>query len=178
MRQGRRTELPSWRIRLVLMVLLGLWGLDGINSFMALLRHSPLLYEPSNTVRLITGVGSGLALGILLYPIYHFAMWQPIDERRVLEREWHLAILLLAGGAGVAILLTWESAPFPFWTVVLTGAVAIALTLVNAVLIALLGHREGFATQWTEIAPYLAAGFTASVLETGLLACVRQLVAG
>ena len=178
MREGRRAELPSSRIRLVLVALLGVWALDGLNSFSGFVRGSPLLYEPSNAVRLVTGVGSGLALGILLYPAYHFAMWRRVDAGRVLDRGWRPIVLLLVGGAGVAILLTWESAPFLFWAIVVTSEAAIALTVVNAVLIALITHREGFAERWTQIAPYFAAGFAASLLETGFLALVRRLIAG
>jgi uncharacterized membrane protein len=178
MGEGRRAELPSGRIRLVLVALLAVWALDGLNSFSGFVRGSPLLYEPSNAVRLVTGVGSGLALGIVLYPAYHFAMWRCADAGRVLDRGWPLVVLLLVSGAGVAILLTWESAPFLFWAIVVTSEATIVLSAVNAVLIALITHREGFAERWTQIAPYFAAGLAASVLETGLLALVRRLVAG
>lgn len=173
--QGRRCELPPWPSETVFIVLIGLWALDGANSLVLSIVGSAL-YEPSNELRLFTGIGSGLSLGVVLYPIYHFAMWRRVEERRVLERSWHLIVLLAVGGILSGIVLSWSSAPYLLWLIIVTGAAALVLSVVNALLIALLRNKEGFADHWAQLIPYLAMGFVATLLETGTLAFLRRLV--
>ena len=174
--QGRRSELPSWRIGLVLVVMVGLWGLDGLNSFLSLPGGTRALYEPSNSLRLATGMGSGLAVGIVLYPIYHFAMWRRVDERRVLDHAWQVVVLLAAGAICATIILLCTSVPYVLVVTIATGVVAVVFTIVNALLVVLLRNKEGFAERWVEIVPYLVGGFVASLLETGILAFGRRLL--
>lgn len=176
--QGRRNQLPSWRLSAFLAVLVGLWGLDGANSLVQLAFGVPLLYEPRNSLRLATGMGFGLTIGIVLYPIYHFAMWRKVIERPVLEREWHIMVPLLTGAVWVVALLAWETAPFALWATVVSLAVFAVLAMVNGTLTALLLHKEGFADSWPEIVPYLLAGLLAALVEMGILGALRRLVMG
>ncbi len=172
--QGRRSRLPSLRLGLVLLGLVGLWALDGANSLSELLVGRPLIYQPDNSLRLIAGMGMGLVIGTMLYPIYHFAMWSRVDDRRVFDREWHFALLILAGAVCAAILLGWTSAPLAFWASLMTVTVVSALAVTNAVLIVLLVHKEGFANDWIDIVPYLVGGMLAAGMEMGGLALLRH----
>ena len=172
--QRRRSRLPTWPVGLVLAGLTGLWAVDGLNSAVELARGSYLLYPPQNSLRLITGMGNGLAIGVVLYPICNSVLWRQANDRRVLDRPWQVLALLLAGAAGAAITLIWRTAPFLFWVVMATLSVAGVLTMVNAVLIVLILHKEGLADNWLSVVPYLAIGFLAACGETGTLALVRR----
>ena len=174
--QGRRSQLPPAGVRILLFTFVGLWALDGINSFVETIRGSALLYEPSNALRLATGTACGLALGIVLYPIYHYAIWRCVDERRVLDREGMLLIPLSAGALFLTVAWFWSSAPFALWLVLATASVVAVLSLVNALLLALLKHPRGFVDRPLQILPYLALGFAAFLLETGALALLRRLL--
>jgi hypothetical protein len=178
MGQGRRSALPSARLGIFLGVLVLAWALDGANSLAELVIGAPLLYEPRNSLRLATGMGSGLAIGAVLYPIYHFAMWRNADERRALDGEWQFAIPMLAGAACIVAMLSWASAPWLLWAALLSAAAFAVLALANATLIVLLLHKEGFASEWREVVPWLLAGFLVGSAEMGLLAFLRCLLAG
>ncbi len=176
--QGRRSRLPPWRVGLVLAGLTGLWAVDGLNSLAALVGGSYLLYRPRNSLRLITGMGNGLTIGVVLYSICNYAVWRQPDERRVLDRTWQLLALLLAGAAAATLVLVWRSAPFLFWTILASLSVATVLMTVNAILVMLIVHKEGSADNWLAILPYFGAGFLAACVETGLLALVRRVFIG
>jgi len=176
--QGRRSQLPPRRLLLVFGPLVGFWALDGVNSAALLVLERPLLYEPSNTLRLLTGLGLGVGIGILLYPIYHLALWSRIEDRRVLEEGWPVVLLLLVAALLAAIILLWQSAPFLLWALLTAAATGVVLMLANALLIVLLSHREGSAETWRGIVPYLALGLLAALVETGSLALIRQMILG
>jgi len=176
MRQGRRSQLPTWRLGLVLAVLVGLWGIDGVNSLAQLVFGAPLLYEPRNNLRLATGMGFGLTIGIVIYPIYHSAIWRQVRDKPILDRKWLIAVPLLAGTACVTILLGWRSAPYGFWLVTVSLTVLAVLALANATFIALLRHKAGFAEYWSEVVPLLLVGLLVALVEMSFLSLLRMFV--
>ncbi|MBC7236221.1 MAG: DUF2085 domain-containing protein [Chloroflexi bacterium] len=175
--EGRRSDLPPWRHAWPLALGAFFWAADGANSFL----HDwglPHLYMPSNALRLITGTGVGLAVGTVLYPAYHYALWRHVREERVLAEGWH-SVALFAGGAGfVGLSLAWRSAPRWLALAVNVGSVGVVLSLANALLAALLIHQRGRAERWIEIVPYLLLGTLAAVLETGVAALLRAFIEG
>jgi uncharacterized membrane protein len=176
--QGRRSQLPTWRPSLVLAFLVGLWAVDGFNSLVQLVIGKPWLYEPRNSLRLITGMGTGLAVSVLLYPIYHYSMWRQVDARRVLDREWPMLALLFAGAACISLIWRWSTAPFWFWVAIVSLAVVVVLATTNAMLIVLALKKEGLADSWIQIVPYLAMGLLAGIVEMGVLALLRLWITG
>ncbi len=170
---GRRSALPSRGKRLFLLALAAWWAVDGLNSFLALGLGRGVLYEPSNVLRLATGLGLGAAMAAVLYPIYHFALWRERDRRASLEGRWALPGLLATEVAAGVLLLAWRSAPYALWAGLAVAAVAVTLALVNGTLVALVTHRDGLARRWTQVLPYLAGGLLLSLGETGTLALLR-----
>ncbi len=176
MGQGRRSRLPSWRVGLVLAVLVGLWMLDGVNSFLFAVEESFALYKPFDALRLISGMGMGLALGTVLYPVYHLAFWRCVNKRRVLDEEWPFSLLIVIGVLGAMGILRWHAASYALWFWLVVGAVFSVFSLVNASLVSLLWQRQGFVTRWWQIVPYLVAGLMLSLLEMTSLALLRRLL--
>ncbi len=129
---GRRSELPRGWLA-VICALLGLaWTVDGANSVAELLWGTGPLYAPSNALRLLTGAGLGVAVGLVLYPIYHQLTGRGSDPRPM--PGWALAPAALAA-AGLAALLWW--APGGLHAVLSWGlglSVVGALALVNGLL--------------------------------------------
>lgn len=177
---GRRrsARLPTWSTAWVVAVLVGMWALDGVNSLAHFVNGSPWLYMPSNTLRLITGAGCGLAMGVMLYPAWHYVLWHDIDPRPVLEHPAQWLPLLAAGGALVGGLLLWPGAPYPLWG----GAIILAsfgvLAGVNGMLVALLWRREGTVRSSREVALYLGLGLGAATVEMGLMRLLQWAVLG
>ena len=67
---SRRGANPPWKVIAVLGVFVAAFGIDGVNSFLALILQHGLLYEPNNTLRLLTGTGMGLAIAAAIYPAF------------------------------------------------------------------------------------------------------------
>jgi uncharacterized membrane protein len=173
---GRPGELPPWPALAVFGVLAAWWALDGVNSLAQTLFGQAPLYAPSNGLRLVTGVGLGLGMGALLYPIYHAAMWRRQAARRVLAQTWRLGTLLASGGLLAAVLLLWRSAPFWLWLTLSSVATLATLGLANGTLLVLLARREGRGEHWAECLPWLALGALMSLGEMSAMALLRRLL--
>ena len=55
-----------------------------LNSYLHFFPNAPGLYEPNNTLRLLTGSGMGIAMASVLYPVVNQTLWHDIDERPAL----------------------------------------------------------------------------------------------
>lgn len=173
---GRRSRLPAPWVFGLLGVPVGIWAIDGLNSFASLALGRAPLYPPSNTLRLATGLGLGIALAGVLYPVYHYALWHERGEGRALGGPW--ALPALVGGAVVAggLVLAWPGAPHLVWLAITTAATAGTLALVNGAMLALALRREGVAHRWVQVLPYWAGGLALALGETGTLASIRRLL--
>ena len=176
LREGRPRRLPGRRASTALAVLAALWLVDGVNSLVHWVTGAGLFYQPSNALRLLTGMGMGLALGTLLYPIYHFALFAHTEDRRVLDRDWPLMPLLIAGTGLSLVALLWRSAPYSLWAAVFVASALVGLSIVNAVIIVLALGREGRGESGAALLPYIAPGVLAALLETGIVASARHLI--
>ena len=98
LRRRRASGLPPSEVRALLAGFIVLWGIDGLNSFLTLIPNAPHLYEPHNLWRLITGILQGLALSIIVYPVFNFLLWKEADSERVIHNWRELVRLLIRKG--------------------------------------------------------------------------------
>lgn len=175
--EGRRSQLPSRRSGGALVTLVGLWVLDGLNSLARqVMGHS--IYPPLNSLRLLTGMGCGLAIGAVLYPIFQLALWGGADSRRALQPAWHLAALLAAGGTFAGVMLGWPSAPWALWAVAGAAATVGVLSAANAALVVLALKKERVAHRPRDLATFGAIGLLAALAEMSGLALLRLVLIG
>ncbi len=100
---GRRSRLPSRSLLGVLVIFFLAFAIDGANSYVYLLKQTPggaltslpNLYNPSNTLRLFTGSGMGLAVASILYPVVNQSLWRELDDRPALEWKSFSLLLLI-----------------------------------------------------------------------------------
>jgi len=80
---NRRVGRPPWRVIVPLAAVAIFYGIDGLNSYLHLLPNMSrfYLYEPNNTLRLLTGTGLGLGIGVVLVPAFHHTVWTKINLR-------------------------------------------------------------------------------------------------
>jgi len=170
---GRRGRLPTWRQAWPLAALAGWWAVDGLNSFLALVIGYGPLYQPSNALRLASGLGLGVALAGVLAPICRSVFWHDQVERSPLE-DYRVEVRML-GAAGIVgiVLLNWRAAPYALWAALVLVAAALTLIAANGALATLLARREGRAHRWQEVMPALAWGTLLTLGETGGLALLR-----
>lgn len=177
-REGRSSRLPGRGIGVVLVALVGLWGLDGVNSMVELFTGRGVLYPPNNALRLATGLGLGTVIGIVLYPIYHLAMWRRHAPQRVLHRPSRVCVPICANCTALIVILSWRSAPFWLWNWAAGLTVLAVLSVVNGTLLVLALRRESQGRNVRDLAPYLALGCAAGIVEAGGLGLLRRLVVG
>jgi uncharacterized membrane protein len=171
--RDRSGALPPAGILAVLLLSMAAWAVDGLNSFLTLFPGVPHLYAPSNLLRLATGLLNGVALANLALPVANLTLWEVPDREPPLQTWGDLASLWAVLGASGA-LVAWGPGvlygPVAFWSTL--GVVAL-LTLVNAVIAAVLLGREGAARSPRDLALPLALGFLLTAGEVGGIVALR-----
>ncbi|MHB0857452.1 MAG: DUF2085 domain-containing protein [Anaerolineae bacterium] len=177
LRRGR-AGLPSRPASLILLALAIGWVVDGTNSFWALMSGAPIIYEPSNSLRLLTGLGLGLGMGAVLFPIYQQVSSLAPDERPVLARWREIIPLLLMGGLwALVVMIRWPQ-NLVFWTLLAGLAVVVALTIVNKLVLLLAFGRGAALGSSHRHGLFWAAGFVAAGAEMVVMAGLRLLLVG
>ncbi|NLT73473.1 MAG: DUF2085 domain-containing protein [Chloroflexi bacterium] len=159
----RRGRLP-WFVQGTLLALAVWWALDGLNALAFEMMGRPLLYQPTNGLRLLTGLGMGVAMGTGLWALGAEMLSQAQDQRPAIEKGWHLAGLLATAGMVGALLL---SPSVPWALVAIWSALGVVALLVgaNGLLVMTVTRRSG---------PLAVLGGVALALaETGAIATVR-----
>jgi hypothetical protein len=157
-----------------LVVFVGLWGFDGLNSYMTLFPGAPHLYEPRNWLRLTTGMLNGLALIIFVLPIYNFTLWREPTQERVIKGLWELlAILPIAALLVVVIQAEIGFLLYPL-ALLSTLGVLVLLVIINSMLAAVVLGREGHALTWKQALVPLVVGTALALLELGAIGLLRD----
>jgi len=150
-----------------------LWAIDGLNSFLALFPNAPHLYQPHNLLRLTTGVLQGLALSMIVYPLFGFLLWKEANTERVVRSLRELGYLLIPAALLVWIVQTQASfLLYPVAALSILGMLAM-LTLVNTMMVLIVTRREGKAESWRDALAPLSLGLLATFLELSALVLLR-----
>lgn len=172
--RARAGRLPSVSVLLVLGAFLALWVVDGMNSYAQFASGRIWLYRPSNLLRLATGTLNGLALSLLVVPLFNTALWHRPDEQRVITDWTELAGLLsLAIGLVVGLQFATQALLYPLLFLQVLSVIAM-LSVVNGIIVILALRRENQAECWREAILPLALGLLLSVCEVGSLALMRH----
>jgi hypothetical protein len=164
-----------------MLALLGLlfvfWMVDSLNSYVHFATGRVLLYPPSNLLRLLTGMGNGLLLSIVVVPMFNFSIWREPSKARIVQDWRELAVIGLQSLV-VAIVVHSGSAAL-LYPVVAASVVGLLLTLttVNGVIADVFLRRENRALSWRQALLPLACGFLLAIAEVGTMAILRHLLA-
>ena len=174
--RSRASNTPRGLLAIACWVLVALTGLDGLNAFFAD-GNLPHLYPPNTALRLFTGLGAGLAVGLMALPVVSSVLWaKPLDESSLedpIELLGGLAIVGLVGGlilSGVGVLL------WPIGLAMLLSVV-VAFGVANVYLVVLLTGRMRQAVGVGDLSGPLISGFGLVLLELGALAALRTWLA-
>ncbi len=157
----RHANYPRRNHLFILLSLIVIMGIDGFNSLfhdMGILD----LYPPQNWLRLVTGMGTGIAIAMIIAPTFAQTAWrEPIWEPPISTQR---DALILTVGAVAIILLLISGIPSAIYVLALLSAfgVVLILTFLYSVLVLLMTRRDGMAT-----APFmLILPITVSVILT------------
>ena len=172
---GRRrvAELPRLRTIAVLGSFVAIMAVDGVNSYLSFFPSAPHLYAPNNFLRVSTGLLNGLALSLIVYPVFNYTLWRGGERRESVQRLWELllyfapmALIVWGLEAGLGVLL------YPLAIISTVGVLAL-LSMVNTMIVLILIRRESAADTWRQALPPLAMGLALSLLELSLMIAAR-----
>lgn len=166
----RSPGLPSIPASVVLLSLVGLMAWDGFNSLFVDLQL-PHTHAPRNELRLITGVGTGVALGTIMVMLVAMSIWRrPDTSRRVMQTWWQPLAIFVPVLAITYLLTRGPAVVYPMFTVLLVVAGIVAFSALATVAIALLTGRDNTFGSFGELEPFAVRGLIAGLILVGLLA--------
>ena len=169
----RRTDLPPLPLLLTLVGFIGLMGIDGLNSYSHFFPNFPHVYEPQNWLRLVTGIGAGLAMGLLIFPALMQTLWRDVNGRPIIESARELLAMVVLAGTAVLLILSNQPTILYVLALVSVAGVLLIVTSINAVLLLMLFKKDGFAMRWQETAVPLLLSFGLTIVQIGTVALLR-----
>ncbi|MFC1996868.1 DUF2085 domain-containing protein [Chloroflexota bacterium] len=175
-----RSERPPWFVIGILLV----WGIvyvvDGFNSFLHLIPGTERLwlYEPSNSLRLITGFGVGLGISIMLFPAFNQTIWKRTDRRPILDGMGDFGVLVIL--ALVLIVLILRGNPIVLYplSLISAGGVLLLLTMVYSMVWVMVFRVEGSFFNFRQYFFPLLAGFSTALIQILIIDLFRYLATG
>jgi uncharacterized membrane protein len=172
-RRLRATRVPSLPVVVLLASFVVALAVDGFNALLVDLRF-PTLYEPSNIIRLATGVLAGTALGVALGHLFASSIWIYGDRERAVVMK-PVELLAPIGVSGAIAVLALSDVPLlyaPFAIGLLLAAVGV-FWLLGIVFVTLLAQRGWSCRTWCDLSPLALASLVAAIVTVGALSWLR-----
>lgn len=168
---------PSRKVLAVLGVLALAFIVDGSNSFASLLGISGL-YVPNNVLRLFTGIGFGIGMAAILFPVFNQTVW--IDWQGTAALGGIRSLGAPVGGGILLALAVLSGNPLLLYPLTLFSAAGVIalLSLVYATMLLVLLRRENRFDRPAQLVLPLLAGFTVAMLQIGASDLARFLLTG
>ena len=172
-RRLRATRTPSLPIITLVATFVLALAVDGLNALLVDLRL-PTIYEPSNLLRLTTGVLAGIALGLALGHLVACSVWAHGNRAQAVVME--PVELLIPIGASAAIAILALTAPPVLYAPFAVGLVVAAVGvfwLLAIVVLALATDRGWSYHTWSDLAPLALTSLITAIATVGALSGLR-----
>lgn len=176
--QGRKKALPTKGLSLLLVIFFLVWAGDGVNSFITDFLNKTILYETTNTTRLVTGFGMGLVMSTALMTLFNLTVWQDGKNQSLLHNCLQVAAYIAASATIATILFSSYGIFFQFFAYISIATVMVIITLLYTIFWIILLRKENSFTKWSSLGLCLTAGFASAILQVTLLTMLRQWVIG
>jgi len=172
---GGRQRAASYSpapIRNVLMLCVLAMMLDGFNS-VAQTHHFHVLYQDTNLIRVVTGTLAGMALTILVVPVYNRLMWRDPAIITIVDDYVELGGFLIVA---LLVILSLQAAPsalyYPLSILSIVGFL-VTMTMVNSCVILVSIRREHTVADERGLFLPALAGLVFTLVEIFLITTVR-----
>ena len=148
-------------------------AVDGLNALLVDLRL-PTIYEPSNQLRMPTGLLAGVALGLALGHLFASSVWAHGERDRAMVAN-PVELLAPIGISAAIALLALSDLPMlyaPFAVGLVVAAVGVFWLLVIVVL-ALFSDRGWSYRTWSDLAPLALKSLIVAIATVGALSGLR-----
>jgi uncharacterized membrane protein len=168
---------PRRNHTLFLIALIALMGFDGFNSLFHDIGIFEL-YPPQNWLRLVTGMGTGIAIALIIAPTFAQTAWrQPIWQPPVGARRD--ALVLTAGALAIILLLISGIATVIYLLALLSAfGVVLILTLLYTVLVLLFTQRDSVATAPRILVVPFSGGLILATIQIVVVMYLRYRLTG
>jgi uncharacterized membrane protein len=155
---------PTLPVMLTMTVFVLAIAVDGFNALLVDLG-SPHPYEPSNQLRLITGILAGTALGIGLGHVFAVSIWTRVDRLRAVVAS-PLELLVPIGMSAAISTLAMLNLPIlyaPFAIGILVATLGV-FSLMGMIVAAIVTDRRVSPEAIYDLAPFMLTGFIAAIV--------------
>ncbi len=153
---------------------------DGLNSVLRLypgLQHWSL-YEPDNTLRLFSGLGAGIVISGILYPLLGQSVWQDVSLKPAFKdlKAWGIFF----GGGLLVGLLVLSGNPLILYPLILLSAAGLILilSLLYAMIWIILMKKDNSFSSWQELGWWWMAGIASALVQVAAIDFVRYQLTG
>jgi uncharacterized membrane protein len=174
----RAGRLPRIRILALLAVGVMAYGVDGLNSYLSLFEAYTPIYQPTNTLRLITGYAFGLAMITVVAPVFNMMVWRAPQPAAPLRSVKELAALVAVSALVIAAVLIQVPALLIAFGLISAAGVLVMFGVVGSALFLTLTGHENSATRWADLVVPVLAGLVFAVSVIGAIDAVRYLFTG
>jgi len=172
----KQSGMPGWKLGAPLIVFFLAFGIDGSNSYLYLLKQTvggtlnniPNLYTPSNTLRLFTGSGMGIALASLLYPAFNQSAWKDSDLRPALDWKKLGMLVSIILIVNLAILTESPIVLYPIAILSVLGVLALLMIVFSMAWILMMRQENEFNSLTQMWMPLLAGTTLAFLMITAI----------
>jgi uncharacterized membrane protein len=172
-RRLRAARTPSLPVLVLLASFVVAMAVDGVNALLVDLRL-PSIYEPSNLIRIGTGVLAGTTLGLALGYLFASSVWAHGGRERSVVMNPVELLSPIGVSAALAFLglsnVPWLYAPFAVGLVV--AAVGV-FWLLGIVVLALLSDTAWSYQTWSDLTPLAFTSLITAVVTVGALSWLR-----
>lgn len=177
-RRLQSCRFPPLPIVFVLIGFAAVLGVDGVNSYLTFFPGYQPIYPPSNPLRLLTGLLTGVAIAHLIVPFFNSTLWVQPQPTRSLD-GWR-DLLAVCGVAGSVVLLVVSGRPLIVWVLGILSSLSVVglLSAIGAALFVSVLRRERQAQTWRDLIVPLLAGFTLTMLQLSAITFVRFSLTG
>ena len=167
--RGKTGIMPPVPVLAVLMGFVGLFAVDGLNSYLTFFPGAPHLYEPQNWLRLATGTLHGLAISFIVLPVFSFTFWKESGTTPAIKGFRELAVLLAVAAAAVALSSAGLDPVLYLLAIVSSAGLLTMFTLLNGAIVLIVLRREGQGVRLSGLALPLGAGLLMGLAEIAAL---------
>ena len=164
---------PPTTVSTILMLSMALMVGDGFNSLTSALPEGFQVYQPTNLLRLATGISAGMSLSLLLVPLLNDSLWAKRELAHSVSGFRDLAGIYII--AALAAMLVYSEHPLILLPVTVLSALGVLATLGTAgtALAAALLRRERQCHTRLDAVPLFMVGVGLSIVLMAGLAALR-----
>lgn len=174
----RASKLPPLKVLALFMLFGAAFGIDGLNSYLSLFAAYKPVYQPNNTLRLLTGMGFGLSLMGVVLPVFNSIIWQTPEPVAPLRDLKESAVLVGSAILVSVAVLAKLAAVLVAAGLISTAGVVLMFGIVGGTVFLTVTRRENSLMRWRDLAVPALAGLVFAISVIGTIDLARHLFTG